>query len=166
MPDEKDPKHRLAKFEEDPEYAARIKAEAKKFGKIKDEPAKLAAEFFEAKKLKKVHEKKLSDTNLKIAAIESLLLANFEDQEITSIKDEAGATIFKKSTAYPVVKDKKALFAWIKAHKAAHLIGIVHQSLKAFVNERLQDGESLPPGVEAFLKDSIGHRGGVGGDVD
>lgn len=165
MPNEKQPLN-LPKFEVEPEYAAKIKAQQKKYVKFKDEPAKLGSEFFHVKKLKKNAEAHLAEINLRIAALEGLLLANFEDQEITSIKNEDGATIFKKSTAYPVIKDKKKLFAWIKANKAAHLIGVVHQSLKSFVNERLQDGQSLPPGVEAFLKDSIGHRGGVGGDID
>jgi len=165
MPNDKK-EMKLPKFEMEPEYAAKIKEEQKQYRKIKDEPAKLGTEFFHWKKLKKEKEATLAQINLKLAALEGLLLANFEDQEITSIKNEDGATIYKKSTAYPIVKDKKKLFAWIKAHKAAHLIGVVHQSLKAFVNERLQDGQDLPPGVEAFLKDSIGHRGGVGGDVD
>ena len=151
----------LPQFQNEPDYASKIKEAQLKYNEFKDDHGTLATKFFHWKKLKKVKEAQLAFINLHIAALEGLLLANFENQEITSIKNEDGTTIFKKSTAYPVVKDKKKLFAWIKAHKAVHLLGVAHQSLKAFVNERLQNGEAPPPGVECFLKDSIGHRGGV-----
>ena len=148
----------LPKFEEEPEYAQKIKENQTAYKR--HTIAELATEFFEARKRKKVFEERLADSNLLIAALEGLILAALEDSDVSMIRLEGSdASIFRKSTAYPKVVDKKALFAWIKANKATHLVGVMHQSLKSFVNERLQAGESLPPGVVAFLKDSLGHRG-------
>lgn len=150
--------HNLPKYQPEPEYQEKIKATQKKFSKLRGLDA-LSTEFFELKHQKKAAEEVLAEINLKSAAVEGLLLSQMENEDIRKFELIAGGTIFKKSTAYPIVKDKASLFAWIKLHKATHLLSVHHQSLKAVCNELLANGESLPNGVDAFLKDSVGFRG-------
>jgi len=157
----------LAKYKPEPEYAAKLEKAKKEFSKqAKSGISALSAEFFELKRRKAEVEKRLSEFNLKIAAVELLMLKSLEDEDLTKVSLEGGGTIFKKSTAYPVVKDKKALFDWIKKNKLVALLSVNHQTLKSVVNDRLREGEDLPGGVDAFLKDSIGHRGGMGEESD
>jgi len=151
----------LSKFVENPDYAQKIKIEQKKFKRAQGLDA-LATELFEAKRQKLAAEAVLAKINLKIAAVEGLLLDQMESEDIRKFELVGGGTIFKKSTAYPIVKDKSKLFQWIKKMKLVSLLSVHHQTLKAVVNERLSNGEGLPDGVEAFLKDSIGHRNGMG----
>jgi len=140
----------------------KIEEAAKKFSKAaKSGVAALSAEFFELKRRKKSQEARLAESNLYLTAVESLILKALDDADLTKVTLEGGGTIYKKSTAYPIVKDRTKLFAWIKKHKLGSLLSVNHQTLKSQVNERLRQGEDLPDGVEAFLKDSIGHRGGM-----
>jgi hypothetical protein len=154
----------LTKYQPEPEYQEKIKKVQKEYKMYKGLDA-LSTEFFDLKRQKLAAESVLATINLKIAAVEGLLLNQMENEDIRKFELGGGGTIFKKSTAYPVIKDKIKLFAWIKANKLVALLSVHHQTLKAVVNERLSNGEGLPAGVEAFLKDSIGHRGGVNGEL-
>lgn len=121
---------------------------------------KKAKQFLKIKKHKEQLEEKLSAVNLRIEGISALMLEQLEEDELSSVRLPSGVTVFKRHEVYPKVLDKAELFQWIKRTKQVSLLSVHHQTLKGLCRERLENGESLPTGVDAFIKTSLGHRTG------
>ena len=89
---------------------------------------------------------------------EKRLLDQMVTEEIKSFKVEGLGGFRKEVKAYPNIVDRLAMEKWIKRHKDARSLFTmsVHAGkLKTFVRERLENGETIPDGVETFMKPKI-----------
>jgi hypothetical protein len=101
-------------------------------------------------------EKALKDTNLCLEAATRVLLNEMETQQVDSIKT-AGYSYSRSPEPYPQTTDREALRAWALAEMPDNL-ALPFQTLRALTKQRLEDGDALPPGVEAFIKWGISRR--------
>lgn len=73
-----------------------------------------------------------------------------------SFTHSSGANVSLRVKVQATVKkdDRDATYAWLKENGHASLIQetVNAQTLGAFVRERLEDGEPLPPGVSTFVE--------------
>lgn len=155
----------LPPFEQPPDFAVKVDAEKRKI--LGAEPsqaphanlAKLAREFVVRKKKKERLEEQVTKLNVELEACSQLLVARLEGEEIQTVQLRGGVTVFLADEPYPSVKDRKAVFDWIKKTRQVELLTVHHQTLKGLVGERLAAGEGDVPGVTTYLKTTARCRG-------
>lgn len=143
----------LDKFEVEPAYREKLDKVKKDY--LQQGLPDLVVRMIQWKAMKIAAEKELETANLHLEAFSELIQARMEEQQLHSFKTAHGDTIYISSTAYPSVKDREKLFAWIKKKKMVTLLSIHHQTLKGICNDLLREGEDVPPGVKCFIKSSI-----------
>lgn len=94
-----------------------------------------------------------------IAAYTYLFVQRMEEDDVTALPFTDGVQLGSSVEPYPNVKDRTALNAWIKETGQEEILTLNYQTLASIVKQRLVDGESLPPGVEVFMKDKLTTRG-------
>lgn len=117
----------------------------------------LARSFDAADKEVELLEEKLKEAKKKRSMFESKLVEEMITQQVQSFRSPNFGGFRQQICVYPNVKDKEVLGAWVRKKKLTFLYttAIHGQKLKAFVKERMENGESVPPGVEPFLKTEI-----------
>ena len=98
--------------------------------------------------------KRLSEANLQLEAISQLLVDQFEDEDVTSIK-VSGATVRVQVEPYASVKDKATFRRWCLAHGLEESMVLPWVTTNLITKERLLAGEPEPEGVEVFQKNRV-----------
>jgi hypothetical protein len=109
----------------------------------------LSKELFEIKDAKKDLEEQLKTINKRKEQIETRDLPELmDDQTITNLGVEGYGTIFLQvgTRAYINVDDRDEAYNWLKDGGFGDIIKptVHHSTLKAFVREQLDNGQSVP----------------------
>ena len=120
----------------------------------------LGREFSNLKFEKEKLEDELKAINLQLEARNSLLFEMFEASRISSLKLNTGETLYIKDEPYAQLVDKTRVNDWFIENEMDELRSVNWQTLNAVVKERLEKGETLPEGVEVYMKSQIVMRRG------
>jgi hypothetical protein len=121
-----------------------------------------------ARRAKDKLEDKLYDVNLTIEALTQLLRDRMEGEEQEGIELRSGLSLRLKDDVYPMIKDTKKFYRWIKATGQVALLSIHFKRFQAVVKEALEQGRAVPPGTEVFIKTTVTVHGlkGVKANVE
>lgn len=148
-------KGKVEKFQQDPGWQSEIeKAKEHYLGFSK---LQLCSELSDEDLAKKRVEAELHGINTRREALSQLLLTQLEDEGSTTIKNAFG-TFFMADEPYSKVADKARYLEWIAEQGLQSLLSVPYQSTNAQVKARLEAGETLPPGVEVFIKTQVRRR--------
>jgi len=116
---------------------------AQKFDQADQDVEKLEAQLKEAKRVR--------------AACESKLVDQMTTEQVQSFRTVGIGGFRQQVCTYPNVTNKKALAAWLKRCKMdwMYTTSVNGQKLKGFVRELLENGKTVPPGVNPFMKTEI-----------
>jgi hypothetical protein len=145
-------KEKLVKFVEEPKYQQRIDAMKPLY-----QPKGREGMFKELAALKVKKEKveeQLKDINLRVAAIDQLLVTDLEGANEAAVKTKLG-TFSLKDSPYPKVVDQRKLLEWVHDNKLDEILTVSYQTMAAMCKDRLQKGEDVMDGVEVYMKTSI-----------
>lgn len=98
----------------------------------------------------------LSDVNLRLAAHERVLDETLEQEHLESVKAN-GHTWTRSPEPYPKVEDAAALRAWAQ-RTMPDALALHSGTLKSVVKAALENGDVLPDGVTAYMKNGISRR--------
>ena len=126
----------------------------------------LVEAFEDHKKAKEVIESELEKLNTDLEALQQLIIEQFAEDGLTSIKTEKGATLVVRTSVYPRVANKSLVMDWIRKNRATEMLMVSHTSLRSVCTELLEAGKELPAGVEVYLKDSLSLRKSKGENND
>ena len=115
--------------------------------------------YVAARKAKDELDVKVSVLETQIAAFTYLFVQRMEEDDVTALPFTDGVNLGASVEPYPNVKDRAALYGWIKETGQEDLLTLNYQTLASITKQRLLEGESLPPGVEVFMKDKLTARG-------
>lgn len=128
--------------------------------------ADLARRRITADRMKDRLEEKIRGLNVAIEAYTRLILDRLENDGETSFKIEDGTNTYIQDDVYVSVKDKEALYKWVRENKLEDLFTINYQTLSSMIKTKVIDGEEIPPGVETFFKSKIAQRAPKGEPQD
>jgi hypothetical protein len=100
-------------------------------------------------------EELLKITRAELRAYELWLLEYFEDEQITSLKDDEGYTFRDEPKPYANVTDPAAFNAWAETSGWKDMYTLNFQTLNANVATLLLENEPLPPGVTVWMKNKV-----------
>ena len=152
-------KGKLDNYQHESEYQKRIDEEKLEIHTLR--PGELAERLVKLRVNKGELGGQLSEVNMKLEAINQILINWLESEAITSLKTEDGTTLYIRDEPYCSIEDQRKLYAWIKKTKHTELVGVRWQTLNALVKEQLTSKTKMgqiPPGVKVFIKSSIGAR--------
>lgn len=157
----------LRQFTLESSYQDKIDVLKERFRKF--DPTKQLAEMFKvAKKDKERIKIELENVNADIEAISQLLLEHMQENNLEAIELATGGRISEVVTPYPQVKDEALFLKWLKKEQPDEHKRLKYPwpSLDRMVRERLDEGETMPPGVDAFYKNTVRLYGGNSGEED
>lgn len=98
----------------------------------------------------------LSAINLRIEAVSQMMVASFEAEDITTVKNASdGFTVRVQYEPYAQVTDKAAFYEWCQKNGLGKAMTLPWQTTNAITKERLLAGEPEPAGVTAHAKTKI-----------
>lgn len=143
---------------EEPEYRKKVEAVA---AAMKDDPtfesngSALARTYVAARAEKAAAEAVLSEINLRIAAVESLLSPQYEAEGTSTIKLDTGESVAIQPEPYAMVADRDAFRQWCLDNGYADAMTLHHQTMNSITKERLLNGEPEPNGVKCYVRDKF-----------
>lgn len=117
----------------------------------------LVEKFREKKNLKEALEDNISELNTALEAIGGLVCDLMESTGESSFKCKDG-TFFLKDEPYSAVEDMELFKKWIIENKMEDILRPQWQTTNAIVKDRLERGENVPPGINVFIKTTLGAR--------
>jgi hypothetical protein len=115
--------------------------------------------YVEARRAKDALDVQVSLLETQIAAYTYLFVQRMEEDDVTALPFTDGVQLGSSVEPYPNVKDREALYKWIKDSGQEELLTLNYQTLASITKQRLLEGEPIPPGVEVFMKDKLTARG-------
>jgi hypothetical protein len=115
--------------------------------------------YVKARRAKDALDLQVSLLETQIAAYTYLFVQRMEEDDVTALPFTDGVQLGSSVEPYPNVKDRGALYKWVKDTEQTELLTLNYQTLASIVKQRLLEGETLPPGVEVFMKDKLTARG-------
>lgn len=118
--------------------------------------------YVDLRRAKRRLEEGLAQVNAEITACEQLFLDRFESRGETKQTFEDGTTLYLRDEPSFKVGDPAAFYEWVKNvdHEQEYPLTVHPMTLAARLKDRVEAGDSLPPGVEiGFVKTSLGARG-------
>lgn len=106
-------------------------------------------------------EKLQSKLNVIIEGCSQIFCERFESRDVTSQKFRDGSQLVLKDEPYPFLDTKNdpaakdKFYAWLKKQKLTSLLTLNAQTMKSMIKERLLNGETIPPGIDVFMKTSV-----------
>ena len=158
-------KSELTGFSNDPSYQERIDNEKEKVrSEIEETDRPLTITNFgmtlvEAKLEKKRLEELVKEQNLRIEALNQLLVDRLEAEDYGTFKLNNGVSFSIKDDVYCGVTDKVSFHNWIRENDLEDLFSVHYQTMASMTKERLIKGEEVPPGITPYFKQSITVRG-------
>lgn len=124
--------------------------------------------YFKLRREKEEVEEKVSQLNLRIETVTTLVIDGFERDGVSSIKLEDGSSLSNNPEPQAKVADEEKFWKW--CHDDAdlrRLMKLPWNTTNAMVKDLLLQAKELPPGVEAYFRDKLtprfGKSGGTGG---
>jgi hypothetical protein len=140
--------------DEEGDHRARVREFKTAVGRGKTTTA-LVTYYAEVRRaMDKIKEEKTS-IQVKIDGLTEMIVDSFEEEGVTSLKLEGGDTVRVDVKPIPGMKDREKFRLWCLEQgfeKEMHLHYMTAQSL---VCQMLLEGKPEPPGVEAFMGDTI-----------
>ena len=143
---------------EEPAYQQKINAvkqAMKEEEEFKQHASYFAKIYTEARDERDLIAEQMLEINLRLAAIEQLLVEQYEVEETTSLKLETGPTVRVQLEPYAQVQDHEAYRSWCIEQGMESLMSVPWMTTNKITKERLLDGEPEPPGVKAYVKSKI-----------
>lgn len=147
---------KLTKFAQPEDWQQKVdkvKADLRKKG-INDKQ-KLARILKAARADKDAAEEDIKEANTTIEAVNQMMVSLLDEEGINSFRTQDGWQFIQKSELYVAVEDKGNFYAWVKETGQEDLFTINYMTAASVVKDQLEQGQSLPPGVKIFLKESI-----------
>lgn len=120
---------------------------------------KLVEYYKEKRILRDSMKNELDIVDKEIDGAEFLLIATMESQDIKQLKTTDGCTISTVEKSYPRIVDKELCYSWLKTNQLYETLSTVNtMTFRAFVNERIKNGEEAPPGIETFNETKLSLR--------
>ena len=101
----------------------------------------------------------LSEIQIRLKAIEQMLINGFESVGITNLKLESGESISTQMKPWSKVDDKRLFRSWCVANGYEDLLELPWQTMNGLVCHRLEEGMPEPDGVSAFIETRVVVRG-------
>ena len=117
--------------------------------------------YGKARKAKKEIEEELSACNLTIAALEQMIVGEFEKQGLSQYRLDTGELISITDTPYSSLEDRAKFHAWVKETNQEDLFSVHYQTMNSLVKDRLENGEPAPPGIKVFIDTGVSFRKGT-----
>ena len=113
--------------------------------------------FYQLRQQKTEQANQLANTEALIEQAQAEIVDEFESRQIKSMKIEGFGLFVAKVSSYPKVFDPALLRYWMDSKGISwETVSALHaKKLQEFYNERLENGEELPQGVETFTRASI-----------
>jgi hypothetical protein len=155
-------KGKIAQFTQPDDWQQKIDKLKKELALGKKKTVELTGIFDVARQKKEALQEQISEVNTELEAVQQVLLAQLEEQDITSLKDTAGNTFFVKDDPYCSIEDRGLFNAWVKETGQEDLFSVNYQTVSAITKDALVNAKALPPGVRVFMKSSIQKRAAKG----
>ena len=97
----------------------------------------------------------LSECNLRITAVEQMLVDAYETEGVTSLKLEEGGSLAVQVEPYAQVQDRDVYRRWCVEQGLENLMTVPWATTSKLTKDRLLNGEPEPPGVKAYAKMKI-----------
>lgn len=115
----------------------------------------LAKRYVDIRLEKNELEEAMYEVNLRLTAVEQLLVDQYEAEGTTSLKLDSGDNVSVQMEPYAQVVDKEAFRLWCLEEGLANLMTIPWASTNSMTKTRLLEGEPEPPGVKAYARSKI-----------
>ena len=103
-------------------------------------------------------EAELSNIELQYEACQRLLSERLENDGTSSFRLDTGELFYIEDVPYAQIKDKTQSNIWFIENGMDELRSVNWQTLNAIVKERLKNGDSLPEGVDVYMKTTVKMR--------
>lgn len=107
-----------------------------------------------AKQIKDLAEDIEKVVNLRLEALDQILVDNLEGEDESKIVNSLG-TFSLVDSPYPKVADKPAFLGWVRETDQEEILSVNYQTMAAIVKAKIEKGEELPAGVEVFIKTTV-----------
>lgn len=107
-----------------------------------------------ARKIKDLNEAIEKVVNLRLAALDQVLVDNLEGEDESKVVNSLG-TFSLKDVPYPKVNDKASFIQWVWDTDQVEILSVNYQTMAAIVKAKIEKGEELPAGVEVYIKTSV-----------
>lgn len=150
------------KFEmekEEPERLTKLREIEDKFKGESDKDVSMA--YAALRQRKDVLKDDLSEVQLKIDALDRLLVARFNEKNIESLKLEKIGTFSLKPDIYASLKDTVKGFKWLRSRKLGYLIkqtvhaGALSSEVKKMIENQKKAPSEEDNGIKMTMKESI-----------
>jgi len=119
------------------------------------EASAMAEEFGRLRRRKKRWEEREKKLNMRIAAIEQLLVEQYEVEGISGLKLVDGSSVRVQTEPYGQIVDRDALRVWAIANGLERSLMLPWQTVNAITKQNLLDGNPEPEGVKAHAMDKV-----------
>jgi len=133
---------------------------------MENETADLVEKLENYKKMRaELDEKKeqLKELQSEVASLEYEIIQEMEGLNLLSLRTDDGVLFTTIVKSYPSLKaeDREIAYNWLKERGLFDALATINpNTLRGFINERLEAGEELPPGVELYMKTTLSMRKG------
>lgn len=158
-------KGQLTKFTNELDYQDRVNDEKNKIREFLSSRGRScsAANFgevlIESRREKDRLEELEKEQNLRIEALNQILVELLEGEDYTSLKMTNGVSLTIKDDVYANVENKEIFYNWIEEQGLDDLFSVNYQTMASMVKTKLIDGLPIPPGIKTYFKQSITVRG-------
>lgn len=120
----------------------------------------LAALYEEVRLEKNQIDDELSEANLKLEAVEQMVVKEFDACNITTVKTKTGSSIRAEVHPHAVVTNKEIFRLWCLDNGYAEQMTLPWATTNALVKERILEAEKDPPGIEVVAMPRVVFRKG------
>jgi hypothetical protein len=152
-------KAQFSKFAQEPLYQEKvdaIKALLTELNKVQ-----LAETLVQFKEEKDALEEQTYDLNVRLEAVMQLLNDRLEDEGITSFNLKDGRCVYQQSDVYVKVENREDFHTWLRTQEDGEsFFSVNYQTCAALTKSRIEQGETIPPGLNVFIKQLVKTRKG------
>ena len=115
----------------------------------------LAKLYVTIREEKEQKQRELSEVQVRLDAVEQLLVSTMDTEEISSIKLDSGRSISTWMEPYPQVTDAEAFRLWCIENGLERSLRLWPSTTASLVKQRLMDGKPEPPGITIYAKSVV-----------
>jgi hypothetical protein len=147
---------------EEPAYQAKVNAVVQA---MKDDPdfrlqaPALTRTYVDIRAEKTAAEAIVSEINLRLAALEQLLAAQYEAEGTSTVKLSTGEAVAVQPEPYSVVEDRAQFHRWCIENGYEQALTLPWMTMNSLTKQRLLDGDTEPAGIKCYVRDKFVLRG-------
>jgi len=115
----------------------------------------LASVYADIRAEKDVVQSVMAEVQVRLDAIEELLIAQYEAEGTTFLRLEDGISVGVNVEPVATVEDPEAFRLWCLANGYERRMTLHPSTIQAVVKERLAEGEPEPPGITSYARPKI-----------